>query len=128
MTWIRFNAAMKAQGIDRNTFLPSVSRYQPFAGYWAFCWSFLFLWLQGYAVFLKGNWEISTFIFNYGIIALAAAVGLGWKIAKRTPFHRSEDVDLVSGLQFFDALTEHYRQEREAAPVTVKDKILAKVF
>jgi amino acid transporter len=44
ITWIRFNAAMKAQGIDRKEFLPSPSRFQPFAGWWALCWAFLFLW------------------------------------------------------------------------------------
>ncbi|KAJ0424043.1 amino acid permease/ SLC12A domain-containing protein [Aspergillus carlsbadensis] len=127
-TWIRFNAALKAQGIDKKTFLPSVSKVQPFAGYWAFCWAFLFLWVQGYSVFVKGNWKVSTFIFNYGIIALAGVIGIGWKIFKCTPFHKSKDVDLVSDLEFFDALTEHYRHEREAAPVTVKDKIMAKIF
>lgn len=37
-------------------------------------------------------------------------------------------MDLVSGLEFFDALTEHYQQERDAAPLTVKDRIMAKVF
>ncbi|KAL2868401.1 amino acid permease/ SLC12A domain-containing protein [Aspergillus lucknowensis] len=127
-TWIRFNAALKAQGIDRNVFLPNVSKFQPYAGYWAFFWAFLFLWVQGYSVFVKGNWKVSTFIFNYGIIALASVIGIGWKIFKRTQFHKSEDVDLVSGLEFFDALTEHYRQERETAPVTMKDKIMAKIF
>ncbi|KAL4864670.1 amino acid permease/ SLC12A domain-containing protein [Aspergillus spectabilis] len=127
-TWIRFNAALKAQGIDKKTFLSSVSNIQPYAGYWAFFWAFLFLWVQGYSVFVKGNWKVSTFIFNYGIIALASIIGIGWKILKRTPFHKSEDVDLVSGVDFFDTLTEHYRQEREAAPVTLKDKIMAKVF
>ncbi|KAL2860296.1 amino acid permease/ SLC12A domain-containing protein [Aspergillus pseudodeflectus] len=127
-TWIRFNAALKAQGIDKKTFLPSVSKVQPFAGYWAFFWAFLFLWVQGYSVFVKGNWKVSTFIFNYGIIALASVIGIGWKIFKRTPFHKSKDVDLVSDLEFFDTLTEHYRHEREAAPVTVKDKIMAKIF
>jgi yeast amino acid transporter len=44
MTWIRFNAAMKAQGIDRQSFLPNISRFQPYAGYWAFFWAFIFLW------------------------------------------------------------------------------------
>ncbi|KAI1829236.1 hypothetical protein DTO006G1_9826 [Penicillium roqueforti] len=127
-TWIRFNAALNAQGIDRKIFLPRVSKFQPYAGYWAFFWAFIFLWVQGYAVFIHGNWEVSTFIFNYGIIALASAIGIGWKIFKRTPFHKSKDVDLFSGLDFFDTLTEHYRQEREAAPVTVKDKIMSKVF
>lgn len=43
-TWIRFNGAMKAQGIDRKLFLPNVSRFQPYAAYWAFFWAFLFLW------------------------------------------------------------------------------------
>ena len=128
MTWIRLNAAMKAQGIDRKTFLPSVSRWQPFAGYWAFGWSFLFLWIQGYAVFLKGNWQISTFIFNYGIIAFAVVIGITWKIIKRTRFNRSKEVDLDSGLEFFQVLTEHYEREREAAPETIKDKILGKLF
>lgn len=35
---------MKAQNIDRKTFLPNVSRWQPFAGYFAFANAFLFLW------------------------------------------------------------------------------------
>ncbi|KUJ06754.1 uncharacterized protein LY89DRAFT_743666 [Mollisia scopiformis] len=128
MTWIRFNAAMKAQGIERTGFLPSVSRFQPFAGYWGFGWSFLFLWLQGYSVFLKGNWKVATFIFDYGIIALAGGIGVAWKIVKRTPLHHSKDVDLSTNLKFFEALTEYYRNEREAAPISVKDKMLAKLF
>ncbi|RBR25608.1 uncharacterized protein FIESC28_01571 [Fusarium coffeatum] len=127
-TWIRFNAAMKAQSIDRDTFLPVRSRFQPYAGYWAFCCAFVFLWVQGYSVFLSGNWNTATFIFNYGIIALAGSIGLGWKLFKKTRFHRASEVDLVSHLYFFDALTEHYRHEREAAPQNLKDKILAKIF
>ncbi|RSM09165.1 hypothetical protein CEP52_004263 [Fusarium oligoseptatum] len=127
-TWIRFNAAMKAQNIDRNTFLPNPSRFQPFAGYFAFCCAFVVLWVQGYGVFLKGQWDVATFIFNYGIIALTLTIGLGWKLIKRTPFYNSKDVDLTSGLDFFDALTEHYRKEREGVPVTRKDKIWAKLF
>ncbi|KAL4731387.1 hypothetical protein ACLX1H_000353 [Fusarium chlamydosporum] len=127
-TWIRFNAAMKVQSIDRDTFLPVRSRFQPYAGYWAFCCAFTFLWVQGYAVFLSGNWNTTTFVFNYGIIALAGSIGLGWKLFKRTHFHRASEVDLVSHLYFFDVLTEHYNHEREAAPQNLKDKILAKIF
>lgn len=44
ITWIRFNRAMKVQGINKMTFLPIISKFQPFAGYWAFIWSFIFLW------------------------------------------------------------------------------------
>jgi amino acid transporter len=43
-TYIRFYAALKAQSIDRKTFLPENSRWQPYAGYWAFFWGFTFLW------------------------------------------------------------------------------------
>jgi hypothetical protein len=25
--------------------------------------------IQGYAVFLRGNWSVVTFIFNYGIVS-----------------------------------------------------------
>ena len=84
--------------------------------------------VQGDAVFLKGNWSAATFIFDYGIIGLALVIGIGWKLVKRTPFRRSDDVDLTSGLELFDDLTDHYRREREAKPDGMKDKILAKMF
>ena len=28
------------------------------------------IWLQGYTVFLKGEWSVATFIFNYGIVSV----------------------------------------------------------
>jgi hypothetical protein len=59
---------------------------------------------------------------------LAGGIGLAIKIFGRTPFNRSKDVDLYTGLDFFDALDEHYEREKEGKPVNVKDKILAKVF
>ncbi|KAK8068769.1 hypothetical protein PG994_005385 [Apiospora phragmitis] len=121
-TWIRFNMAMKAQGIDRESFLPKASKLQPYAGYFSFFWA-----LQGYAVFLDGNWEVATFIFHYGIIALSL-VGIMWKVAKRTRFLRSKEVDLHSGLLFFDALTEHYQNQRERALTTMKGRIVQKIF
>ncbi|WRT65955.1 uncharacterized protein IL334_002906 [Kwoniella shivajii] len=128
-TWLRFNKAMRVQGIDRNALLPVTSKILPYGGYWAMFWAPLFLFVQGYAVFLKGNWDIATFIFNYGIIALAGGIGLGFKIFGRTPFHRSKDVDLVTDLEFFDALNDYYQNQKdENPPTSVKDKILAKVF
>lgn len=130
-TWIRFNAAVRAQGIDRQTYLPNLSRWQPYAAYWAFFWASIFLWVQGYAVFLNGNWDVATFIFNYGIIVLAGGIGIVWKIVKRTRFHRSKEADLVSGYEFFDALTEHYRTQRESerpVAMTFKSRIMSKLF
>lgn len=130
-TWIRFNAAVKAQNIDRQTYLPNLSRWQPYAAYWALFWASIFLWVQGYAVFLKGNWDTATFIFNYGIIALAGGIGVVWKIVKGTRFHRSKETDLVSGCDFFDALTEHYRTQRYsdgAGTDTFKKRVMARLL
>lgn len=86
---------------------------------------------SGYRATLSSFEVIGRFLSSfsiYGSIALVAAIGLGWKFVKGTRFHRSKDVDLASDLHFFDALTEHYRYESEAAPATVKDKILANFF
>lgn len=73
-TYIRFTRAMRAQGIDRDEYLPVKSRWAPYQGYWAFFWAFLFLWVQGYSVFVSGNWDVPTFIFNYGIVSFLPRV------------------------------------------------------
>lgn len=44
LTYIRFDAALKAQGIDKKTFLPVCSKFTPWAGYYAFFWAFMFMW------------------------------------------------------------------------------------
>lgn len=46
-------------------------------------------------------------------------------MTKRTPFYKSKQVDLTSGLEFFEALTEYYRHRREEAPQTLRDRIMA---
>jgi amino acid transporter len=61
-------------------------------------------------------------------IALAGGIGLAFKIFGRTPFHRSDQVDLHSDLEFFEALSEYYQRQRDEEPVTVKDKIMARLF
>ncbi len=49
-------------------------------------------------------------------------IGIGWKIFKGTSFHKSKDVDLFSGLDFFGRLDGALPARARAAPVTVKDK------
>jgi amino acid transporter len=84
--------------------------------------------IQGYGVFIKGNWDVATLIFNYGLIFVAGAIALGWKIIKKTKFQRASEIDLHSGLEHFEKLTEYYRNEREGKPVKLSDKIMAKIF
>ncbi|ODO01826.1 amino acid transporter [Cryptococcus wingfieldii CBS 7118] len=121
-TWIRFDKAMKAQGVDCLALLPAPSKLQPYAGYWVFFRAFLFLWIQ----WIQGySWDVATFIFNYGVIALAG----GMKIFARTPFQKPLNVDLETDLDLFDALTDYYQQQKdEGPPATLKDRILEKLF
>ena len=53
---------------------------------------------------------------------------IGWKVVKRTPFRQSDELDLTTGLELFDVLTDHFRREREAVPGSTKDEILAKML
>jgi hypothetical protein len=69
ITYFRFQRAMRVQGIDKKEYLHTSSRFLPYACYWALFWAPLFLLVQGYSVFLNGNWKVATFVFNYGIVS-----------------------------------------------------------
>lgn len=92
---------------------------------------------SGLRRFLKGNWDVATFIFNYGIvnpsfpldnfsrrltvkkITLVGGIGLGFKIFARTLFHRSNDADLKTDLDFFDAIDSYYQDLKDDhSPIT----------
>ncbi|KAJ6468217.1 general amino acid permease AGP2 [Mycena sanguinolenta] len=91
-TYIRFHAALKAQGIPRES-LPYHSSWQPFCGYYAFIASFTMMFLSGYVVFLPGQWNTTTFVFSYALIALLPVIFIGWKIARRTQWRNLREVD-----------------------------------
>ncbi|KAJ7078018.1 general amino acid permease AGP2 [Mycena belliarum] len=94
-TYLRFHAALKAQGIPRES-LPCRSPWQPFCGYYAFIASFTMMFLAGYAVFLPGHWDTLTFVFSYALIAILPAIFFGWKIGRGTQWRRPQDVDLFT--------------------------------
>jgi hypothetical protein len=68
ITYFRFQRAMKAQNVDKYEYLHNPSRFLPYGCYWALFWAPFFLLVQGYSVFLNGNWKTVTFVFNYGIV------------------------------------------------------------
>ena len=62
---------------------------------------------------------------------MAGGIGVVWNVVKGTRFQRSKETDLVSGCEFFDALTEYYRNEREvsgAGADTLRRRVMAKLF
>jgi amino acid transporter len=63
-TWIRFDNAMKAQGLKREEFLPYRSWAQPYAAWFALIVSTIILILSGYTLFYPGRWSTVDFIFQ----------------------------------------------------------------
>ncbi|SCV67444.1 BQ2448_5055 [Microbotryum intermedium] len=126
-TWIRFNAAHKAQGISRDT-LPVRSHFLPFGAWYALISAIFVLLMQGYYVFLSGAWDVSSFLFAYMMPMLFIALYLGWKILKRTRFYRASEVDILS-FKYDAEFTERieYDQERSKAGLLIH-RALSAIF
>lgn len=97
ITYVFFHRALKAQGVDRSSFV-WVSWCQPYMAYITGFVMFLFVWIAGYEVFLPGYWSIETFLFNYFLVFLDVAIFIGWKLIKRTKFIKPEEADITTGL------------------------------
>jgi yeast amino acid transporter len=63
VTYLCFHRAMKAQGISRDS-LPYKAYLQPYAAYYAFVATTVFIFLGGYTVFLPGKWNVPSFLFS----------------------------------------------------------------
>ncbi|KAF2189571.1 hypothetical protein K469DRAFT_42753 [Zopfia rhizophila CBS 207.26] len=62
-TFLRFYKACAVQGLDRNT-LPYKGFLQPYAAYYGLTGTFIMTFVGGYTVFLKGHWDVPTFLFS----------------------------------------------------------------
>lgn len=64
-TFVRFHAACKAQGLDRNT-LPFKGWFQPWLAWYGWACTFVMTFVGGYTVFLpiEGMWDVPTFLFS----------------------------------------------------------------
>lgn len=77
--YIRFHAAMKAQGVSRDT-LPWKAPLQPYAAWFGFIGSTIITLIAGFPVFLKGNWNTSDFVASYIGIPIFIVPILAWKL------------------------------------------------
>ncbi|KAL8693385.1 MAG: hypothetical protein Q9218_001777 [Villophora microphyllina] len=106
-TYTRFKKACDVQGLSRDT-LPYKGRWQPFLAWYAFAGCFVMAFVQGYSVFVHGNWKIANFFFSYTMIGVFPILYCGWKIVKRTKFIKAEDVDLHQDVEKIDEYTRNY--------------------
>ncbi|KAF2018851.1 hypothetical protein BU24DRAFT_342161 [Aaosphaeria arxii CBS 175.79] len=123
-TFLQFYKALKAQGIDRNT-LPYKGILQPYAAWYGLVGTFVMAFVGGYTVFLKGNWDIPSFLFSYMSIFCFPLLFLGWKFIKKTKWRKPEEVDLVQDLE---EIEEYTRNFVPAPDKNWADKYFNKIF
>lgn len=123
-TYIRFNKGLKAQNIDRKS-LPYSSRFNngAAAAWYALVLITIILFFSSYSVFLRDRWDAPTFITNYLPVFMFPILWIGYKIFKRTKFHRAAEMDFVSGLDVIEA--DCYD---EPPPRNLWEKIWAKII
>lgn len=94
LSHIRFQAAMKFQGIGRHT-LPYVAPLQPYLSYYGLFFNILIVITQGFTAFIP--WDTTTFFTAYVSVILFLVLYLGYKIAFRPGFVETKDIDLNKG-------------------------------
>ncbi|KAH3670362.1 hypothetical protein WICMUC_004858 [Wickerhamomyces mucosus] len=112
LTFIFFYKAVKRQGLDRDSFTFK-SWFQPYTAIFGFICSFTMMWVNGYNVFTKGNWDYQSFLFNYLAIFVDIGLFIFWKLFKRTKFRNPESVDLFTGLDEIELHEREYTQMLE---------------
>lgn len=94
VNYLFFYRALKAQGFSR-TELPYRGYFQPYGTWIALIWLVGVEIFYGYAVFLRGRWDVGSFFSDYTMAFLVIGTFTGWKIVKRTRLVRPQEADLV---------------------------------
>ncbi|GMF07611.1 unnamed protein product [[Candida] boidinii] len=126
ITYLFFRRAFNAQVGDRSK-LPFKCWGQPYISFYALFMTFSMLWVQGYTVFLPGNWSVESFLFSYLMIFIDIALYIFWKVYKRTSFVKPEEADITTGLAEVEA-HERYLAAIESTKPKKKPKWWQKIF
>ncbi|VDB91570.1 unnamed protein product [Peniophora sp. CBMAI 1063] len=102
VTYIRFYAGMKAQGIDRTT-LPYYTNLQPYAAWYAAIFIVIICFFNGFKVFIRGHWDTATFVTTYLPVILFPVWYIGARIWKRVPPIKPEAMDFYSNIAEIEA-------------------------
>jgi len=107
IAYLRFRAALKAQGVDRNKDLLFKSPFQPYTAYVPLFFFTIIILFNGFKVFTRSdgasNWNVQDFVTAYVVIPIYFAFFLFWKILKRTKFVKPAEADIWSGKAALDA-------------------------
>ncbi|KAF8473614.1 amino acid permease [Gautieria morchelliformis] len=104
LTYLRFYAGLKAQGIPRENLL-FASPLQPYAAWYSMIATFVICFFSGNAVFFKGAWETDVFITNYLPLMLFPVLYIGARLWYKQGPISPQDMDFVTGLDAIEADT-----------------------
>ncbi|KAL8995716.1 MAG: hypothetical protein Q9169_004610 [Polycauliona sp. 2 TL-2023] len=105
IAYIRFHAALKAQGVDRNndnTLGLCRSPFQPYTAYFSLCFFGTIVLFNGFYTF--GPFDVHGFVTAYVGIPIYAALFVGWKVWKKTKFVKADEADIWTGKAALDAV------------------------
>lgn len=95
LSHIRFQAALKLQGLSRRATLPYLAPLQPYLSYYGLFFNVLIVLTQGFTAFIP--WDTTTFFTAYVSVILFVVLYLGYKIALRPGFVKTRDINLNKG-------------------------------
>lgn len=102
ITYLRFYAGLKAQGIDRNT-LPWKSPFQPFSAWFGLFWCTFIVIFNGYSSF-RTPFRASKFLTAYIGVPFFFGLYLFWKFYKKTKHIPANEMDFATGQKELDEI------------------------
>lgn len=117
IAYIRFHAALKAQGIDRNT-LVFKSPFQPYTAWFALIFFSIIILFNGFYAFAP--WTTNDFITAYVGIPIYFLLYIFWKFFKRTKFVNAAEADIQTGKAALDEADLHWPEQH---PRNIFEKI-----
>lgn len=64
--------------------------------------------VNGFAVFIHGNWQITSFFFSYTMVGVFPLLFFGWKFLKGTKIIKAEEVDLQKDVEEIDEYSRNF--------------------
>ncbi|WVQ86137.1 hypothetical protein IAT38_008305 [Cryptococcus sp. DSM 104549] len=103
LSYLRFYYGLKKQGLSRDNF-PYRAPLQPWLSWYGFIFFSLIILLNGFTVFLKGNWDTSDFFAAYITLPIFVICWVGWKVVKKTKWIPLAEIDFEAGRREIDEL------------------------
>ncbi|KAL6715443.1 hypothetical protein ACLMJK_006404 [Lecanora helva] len=114
IAYLRFHAALRAQGVDRSSSLVFKSPFQPYTAWFSLIFFATIALFNGFYTFPSRTrgFDASGFVTAYVALVIYGALFLGWKFWKGTRWVRSQEADIWTGKKALDEADGHWQERR----------------